>query len=1218
MAESSSGWSPKQTAIPAQAALPASNGQSHGSDEDKITFAPEPGVNDEAPTIISKAKPPVLVETAAQDSLHNAIRGRTLAHFELIEPIGVGGMAAVLRARDKHLDRFVALKILPPEMAADPENVQRFHQEARAAAKLDHENIARVFFCGEDQRLHFIAFEYVEGDNLRAILERRGHLPVAEAVRYLLQVALGLEHAASRGVVHRDIKPSNIIITPTGRAKLVDMGLARSLERRDDKGLTQPGVTLGTFDYISPEQALEPREADVRSDIYSLGCTFYHMLTGQPSVPEGTPAKKLHHHQNVAPLDPRQLKPNIPDEVVAVLQRMMAKDPKDRYQHPLHLIQHLMQVAQKVGAAADVPEGVMFVDAPLPGPPRKRPALLVSLAALALGIVLVAISLLPPLPNNGVPLRPGTQPPKNEPGATAKENSPGTGSKNPSPTWNQDWRLVSNEKDLALALAEDRPAIKIQVANEIDITSPNLLFQGKPDRTLIIKSKDDQEPQTLRIKYQPRQELPEAWAGLQIEGGTVAFENVLFEIEGSGHTPDIPVAAVLVRKEGNVSFDRCWFVQKGFPPRSFLPEYKHMTPVASVAVDNPGNPSEKPSVRFQRCYFQEGQVAISLNGPGDISPTDCAFGPHCTLFHLRGDSKDLPSHLQLVQCSALVVRGPAFRLDNEAFCRLHVTHSLFSRPEHTPDKRYDQPDLIRQTDAQMPLVRFEGKRNCYHNLNAFWVLPTNSGSRLVTTLEEFREWVSQAKGQEDPVSSHLSAKANPWLSATPLKETGKLVFFVNPDLPEVRQIVNKHRPLGIASFLNLGAMPELHDLRSPEPVTLHTNPREKIVDPEAKGSSPSVFRRVDQAVALAEPGDVILIKHGQDREVRVDPVRLDKTKVDLTFKPYPGFNPILVLADTTEKDTALFRLHDGKLHLEGLHVRLEPKNPFKAQSVILLEGNGSCTLKHCVITLRSNLDNVPLSVVTLVDPDDTMKMAQRGLRPFPEARFQDCFVRGDGDLVTVRASRPLDMDVDNTLLALSGSAMDMTALAREVPLQPAATLRLSRVSSFLTEPFLQLRGGKNAKGLVFTRIERSRDCLFVALAGKPLVHLEGIDTSEQRMRDFLEWNADRNAYCGFDKFLEQHHADEGLMPLRLDKEGWRQFTTESDPKFVRAKFEILPWPDHSLAIALPVHFAAKAEFRAELQPFGASLDMIHLPKLNPSTPAERSPESDNSSGISDK
>ena len=160
---------------------------------------------------------------------------------------------------DTKLDRHVALKLLPPDQAADGEVVQRFYQEGRSAAQLDHENIARVYSIGQDGCFHHIAFEYIEGATIRQRVEESGPLPVAEAVDFALQIAHALVHASERGVVHRDIKPSNIIITPQGGAKLVDMGLARRFERGGDRGLTQSGMTLGTFDYISPEQARDPR-----------------------------------------------------------------------------------------------------------------------------------------------------------------------------------------------------------------------------------------------------------------------------------------------------------------------------------------------------------------------------------------------------------------------------------------------------------------------------------------------------------------------------------------------------------------------------------------------------------------------------------------------------------------------------------------------------------------------------------------------------------------------------------------------------------------------------------------------------------------------------------------------------------------------------------------------------------------------------------------------
>ena len=245
-------------------------------------------------------------------------------------------MGAVYLALDTRLDRVVALKILPPEQANDSEVVQRFYQEGRASARLDHENIARVFTIGHDKQYHFIAFEYIEGLTLRQRVEQRGVLPVAEAIRDTLQIAGALVHAAERGVVHRDIKPSNIIVTPQGRAKLVDMGLARRFERGGggDDGLTQSGMTLGTFDYISPEQARDPRGVDVRSDLYSLGCTLFYMLTGRPPFPEGTVLQKLLQHQEDAPPDVRTLNPSVPPDLAAILTKLMAKDRDRRYQTP--------------------------------------------------------------------------------------------------------------------------------------------------------------------------------------------------------------------------------------------------------------------------------------------------------------------------------------------------------------------------------------------------------------------------------------------------------------------------------------------------------------------------------------------------------------------------------------------------------------------------------------------------------------------------------------------------------------------------------------------------------------------------------------------------------------------------------------------------------------------------------------------------------------------
>lgn len=304
-------------------------------------------------TVVSSVPPhEVGIVSALLDArqLGQALEGQQLDHVLLEKFVGGGGMGAVFRAWDTDLHRTVAVKVLSVRQAGDSESERRFQTEARSAARLDHPNIARAHYVGEDRGLPYIVFEYIEGTNLRDLVYGGGPMQLGDALNITLQIAGAITHAWEREVVHRDIKPSNIILTPDGLAKLVDMGLARleQIDHTEDEK-TATGVTLGTFDYISPEQARNPRDADIRSDIYSLGCTLFFMLTGRPPFPEGTVVEKILAHQSVLPPDVRELRPDVPEVVAGVLSAMLAKRPEDRFQSPLELSAALTSCIEQLG-----------------------------------------------------------------------------------------------------------------------------------------------------------------------------------------------------------------------------------------------------------------------------------------------------------------------------------------------------------------------------------------------------------------------------------------------------------------------------------------------------------------------------------------------------------------------------------------------------------------------------------------------------------------------------------------------------------------------------------------------------------------------------------------------------------------------------------------------------------------------------------------------------
>lgn len=279
-----------------------------------------------------------------------ARRTERIGKYEIVGHLATGGMGVIYKAQDVDLDRFVALKVLPADFAAQQTTLIRFYREAKAAARLRHENIVAIFDVGESNGIHFIALEFIEGTDLQDYINRKCRLDPEEARQIMMQATQALVHAHEHGIVHRDIKPSNFLLMHKDNrlvVKLTDFGLAIRHENEAEFRITKAKTTVGTVDYMSPEQARDSRNVDIRSDIYSLGCTFYHMLAGLAPFARGTLPERIIQHMTIAPPDVRKLNKDVPAAIVSIIERMLAKKPADRYQTPadlLHDLEHPDQV----------------------------------------------------------------------------------------------------------------------------------------------------------------------------------------------------------------------------------------------------------------------------------------------------------------------------------------------------------------------------------------------------------------------------------------------------------------------------------------------------------------------------------------------------------------------------------------------------------------------------------------------------------------------------------------------------------------------------------------------------------------------------------------------------------------------------------------------------------------------------------------------------------
>ncbi len=298
-------------------------------------------------------KPPALAGLLVRDGLltqyqaEQLLQGRwkrfCLGKYKVLEKLGAGGMGIVYLCEHKLMRRKVAVKVLPESGAEDAESLARFYREARAVAALDHPNIVRAYDIDQDDKLHFLVMEHVDGSSLQEIVKKTGPMDVLRACHYIRQAALGLQHAHdAAGIVHRDIKPGNILVDRNGIVKILDMGLARFFHDEEDVLSHKfEDDVLGTADYLAPEQALDSHSVDIRADIYSLGATFYFCLTGRTPFTDGTIAQKLIWHQTRQPKPISQLRPEVSEGVVAIVEKMMAKDAGQRFQTPQEVAEAL-------------------------------------------------------------------------------------------------------------------------------------------------------------------------------------------------------------------------------------------------------------------------------------------------------------------------------------------------------------------------------------------------------------------------------------------------------------------------------------------------------------------------------------------------------------------------------------------------------------------------------------------------------------------------------------------------------------------------------------------------------------------------------------------------------------------------------------------------------------------------------------------------------------